>query len=1811
MQYALTWLGLLGLMAAGDANAADVGKSSAHAADSRLLFCCKADNDLFRAVSQTGIAFAREDSPRAAVDKAPPGSGVLILADGYPDKTTIIDAAVFQQAAAKRLRLYVEYPAALPGLAVGSPRGTKTERAVVASARFGQDLPPLSILAVNGLRFVPVEADGAHLVAARVAGFDRAVFGLPKQTAPLLFEHPQGNILVATTQLSRFVTGRYAPQDAWHAVWRGVLSWLLPGRKVPDLSWTPAVRQSYGRDEPLPADAEHEALRRGAEWFIRSKLLLPPSRLRNKEPSLRAAGGLVGFYPSGLAPTPPPEAPVGDGSLGILEAPLSVIQPDGSQLQGVARRGDCNGESAMALAIAGKLLHNRDKQRIARNLLDFWYFTSDACKRERGDPRHGAYGLVAWGIDTPSWYTANYGDDNARLMLGTLTAAAMLQEDRWDGPVMRCLLANLRTTGRLGFRGDRIDLPALAARGWQPYFRRSIVSYSPHMESYLWACFLWAYQQTGFAPFYERPACAIRMTMAQYTDGWHWTNGLAQEKARMLLPLAWLVRVKDTAEHRAWLRKAVDGLVALQQPCGAIREELGLPGHGMCPPPGSNEAYGTAEASLLQQNGDPVSDLLYTTNFALLGLHEAAAVGDPAAAAAEDKLAKFLCRIQVRSEAQPSLDGGWFRAFDYRRWEPWGSNADAGWGAWAIESGWTQSWITVVLGLRQMHTSLWELTRQSNVKRHFDRLRPEMLPDEELQKQQPQTLRHGALHKAVTLAVAPDPRYPGGGAAALTDGRLGSEAYDAPEWLGFEGRDLDATIDLGGVRTIGSVALGSLQDTRLGIYLPVKVAISTSLDGKTFDPVATVAPALSRRERGPLRQTLAAEGLAACGRYVRVLASNVGTIPPGQRAAGAKAWLFADEISVNEAAETPKPPPPKAPLSLTLIPPSPVTDQIVLDIRGALGNESAADRKYQLAVYLDDPQPNKRLHEERVDAAPRSAAGFRFRWPVTGHTGHHRLILVAESGGRQWHTERPLEIVASDVRSTRRLGGAWVDLYHHDPREGTPFNAELAKMTDDDWRQLVRAMHAVDQNIIVISMMFQNFTHRGRHHIESEGYRGRAYYPSKLYAGRMPIASHDPLEVILTEADKLDMQVLPGVGCYAFFDYGPGALGWCERVADELWSRYGHHPSFYGWYLSAEKDGSLGHAEERREIVDFFRQFTRHARRLAPDKPVMLAPNCYHLRGAEPAYRQLLPHLDILCPFAFHRMPGGDLSGEEAAKLLQSLCDESGCHLWMDVESFVFGRDGGLYPRPIAGLVSDFTRFSNFEKTLHYQFPGLMSAPEMSRQPGGPETVKLYEDYRAYLRGLDSGRCPAIAPKPRPTAAASRPVGATTAMPAPAAIPPGPAVSLTLIPPSPVTDQIAVDVRAAVWNRGEESTRYEMSVYMDQEKPQNLLHCETVAAAARSPAGIGFRWLAKGHAGKHQLLFVARSGDRIQRAAQPLAVLPSTIRSTRRIDGAWCSFNLPEMAEGRIYDPVLRQMTDAQWQELVRGMHAVGMDIIVIQESVHYHRHNCDGKPRYARDDYGAKAFYPSQLFAGRMPMRAADPIRAILAEADKLGMHVLVGVGLFAWFDYTPASLAWHERLADELWQRYGRHPSFYGWYVSEEKNGSLGNAAEQGQIVAFFKEFTPYVHRLAPDKPVMLAPNCYHLRGADDVYRRLLPHVDILCPFAFQRMPPGDQNGRQAAALLQTWCDHAGCHLWLDMEVFLFERGGALIPRPIAGVLDDLQRYPNFEKIICYQYPGLMTSPDASLQPGGDAAVKLYRDYQKYLDTLSEREIARQKGN
>lgn len=250
-----------------------------------LAFCCRSDNDVYRLLISSGITCERYQDCTEAVNAAPSRAGILILAEEYPQKTTIVTPEVLRLAEQKKQRLYIEYPSLLPGMKFGEPvkistgrYGSVIHRMVVTSDFFGSELSPFRILAMYDGYYIPVNILHPHLVLARVAGYDTAALGLPDQVEPILFEHPHGNLLVSTTKLSQFITARYLPSDAWGVVWRMILKWLQDGRDIPALNWTPAVCPSYGRSEPLPDHAQEHTLLRACNWLKETPLLIPADK---------------------------------------------------------------------------------------------------------------------------------------------------------------------------------------------------------------------------------------------------------------------------------------------------------------------------------------------------------------------------------------------------------------------------------------------------------------------------------------------------------------------------------------------------------------------------------------------------------------------------------------------------------------------------------------------------------------------------------------------------------------------------------------------------------------------------------------------------------------------------------------------------------------------------------------------------------------------------------------------------------------------------------------------------------------------------------------------------------------------------------------------------------------------------------------------------------------------------------------------------------------------------------------------------------------------------------------------------------------------------------------------------------------------------------------------------------------------------------------------------------------------------------------------------------------------------------------------
>src|SRR5690606_8554659 len=119
---------------------------------------------------------ARYDTALEAVREAPEGAGVLLLADGYPDQPLPVPAEVFEIAADKDLKLYLEYPAdGVAGLSVGTPAVNGVRRLVVHPREKGgiPGLDGYAILDAHEAWYVPVtstvSSDHQILTLARVA----------------------------------------------------------------------------------------------------------------------------------------------------------------------------------------------------------------------------------------------------------------------------------------------------------------------------------------------------------------------------------------------------------------------------------------------------------------------------------------------------------------------------------------------------------------------------------------------------------------------------------------------------------------------------------------------------------------------------------------------------------------------------------------------------------------------------------------------------------------------------------------------------------------------------------------------------------------------------------------------------------------------------------------------------------------------------------------------------------------------------------------------------------------------------------------------------------------------------------------------------------------------------------------------------------------------------------------------------------------------------------------------------------------------------------------------------------------------------------------------------------------------------------------------------------------------------------------------------------------------------------------------------------------------------------------------------------
>lgn len=149
--------------------------------------------------------------------------------------------------------------------------------------------------------------------------------------------------------------------------------------------------------------------------------------------------------------------------------------------------------------------------------------------------------------------------------------------------------------------------------------------------------------------------------------------------------------------------------------------------------------------------------------------------------------------------------------------------------------------------------------------------------------------------KKIELVHQPHENYGIGGSFTLVDGMKGNPSKFGRDWLGFWGKDMNATINLGKTETISKISINTLSSEGSWIYYPKSIGISVSNDGENYYSTAIVSSKEIKENKGKIVVKFDKQNV----QFIKVIAENNGIISDGNPGAGSNSWLFVDEISVE------------------------------------------------------------------------------------------------------------------------------------------------------------------------------------------------------------------------------------------------------------------------------------------------------------------------------------------------------------------------------------------------------------------------------------------------------------------------------------------------------------------------------------------------------------------------------------------------------------------------------------------------------------------------------------------------------------------------------------------------------------------------------------------------------------------------------------------------------------------------------------------------------------------------------------------------
>jgi len=275
--------------------------------------------------------------------------------------------------------------------------------------------------------------------------------------------------------------------------------------------------------------------------------------------------------------------------------------------------------------------------------------------------------------------------------------------------------------------------------------------------------------------------------------------------------------------------------------------------------------------------------------------------------------------------------------------------------------------------------------------------------------------------------------------------------------------------------------------------------------------------------------------------------------------------------------------------------------------------------------------------------------------------------------------------------------------------------------------------------------------------------------------------------------------------------------------------------------------------------------------------------------------------------------------------------------------------------------------------------------------------------------------------------------------------------------------------------------------------------------------------------------------------------------------------------------------SEEEWRKDFDDMQAIGIDTVII-----------------IRAGLRDKCIFSSETLNVKVDH---DLAKFFLEEADRRKMNLFFGI-----YDsgrlFSGKGWDWkwefeiNKHFIKEVWNKYGEHPSFAGWYISHETCWNRNNMREIYQYIS------GYCKEVTPEKPILISPFYPTPRTVDEKdalspeefvedWRNMLDGIKTIDYCAFQ---DGTAPLNQLEAYLvqaKTFCDEFGITLWNNVETFSRDFPIKFPPidfRELRTKLEISARYAL--KNITFEFSHFMSPNSCYL-----AAWNLYRRYREWL--------------